>query len=152
VAATVRRQEQAKLVRDAGADVVIVGDDKSALANAGPYDLVLDGVGGANLQAALGQLAKNGTCVIYGSTGASEIAFDTRNFYPIGGATIYAFILFHELHSNPAGLGLARLATLVEDGKLRAPVEVEGKLAQIGELAQALEDRKYTGKAVVHFG
>jgi hypothetical protein len=53
--------------------------------------------------------------------------------------------------SEPAGLGLARLASLLQDGRLRAPIEVQGKLANIGELAQDLEDRKFAGKAVVHF-
>jgi NADPH:quinone reductase-like Zn-dependent oxidoreductase len=151
VVATVRREAQERLVRDAGAHEVVVGDDAAVLRAAGPFDLVLDGVGGAPLAAALSKLAKNAVAVIYGATGGGEIAFDLRAFYPTGGASVYAFILFHELGSEPAGLGLARLARLLDEKRLRAPVEVEGKLADVGELAQRLEDRAFTGKAVVHF-
>ncbi|MGZ3474220.1 MAG: zinc-binding dehydrogenase [Polyangiales bacterium] len=152
VIATVRREEQAKIVREAGADAVVVGDDKKALTAHGPYDFVLDGVGGATLGTAAANLAKKGAIVVYGATGGGEIPFDVRSFYPVGGASIYGFILFHELLSQPAGLGLARLVELVEAGKLRPPIEVEGKLAEIAELAQQLEDRKFVGKAIVHFG
>lgn len=147
VTATVRREEQAKIVREAGAHEVVVGD----AALSGPFDFVLDGVGGATLAAAASKLSKNGSIVVYGATGGGEIAFDLRSFYPVGGASIYGFILFHELGAHPAGRGLARLLSLVSAGTLKPPIEVEGKLAQIGELAQALEDRKYTGKAIVHF-
>ncbi len=149
VVATVRRDAQAAVVRDAGAHEVIVGEQ--GLAGAGPFDFVLDGVGGAQLGVALAHLAKNGAAVLYGATGGAQVAFEVPAFYPVGGASIYGFILFHELASEPAGLGLARLAALVDQGRLRAPVEVEGKLDQIGELAQRLEDRAFTGKAVVHF-
>jgi NADPH:quinone reductase-like Zn-dependent oxidoreductase len=151
VVATVRRDAQAQLVRDAGAHEVIVGEDKAQIQGAGPYDLVLDGVGGAGLGAALASLAKNGSAVLYGATGGGEPPFDLRTFYATGGASIYGFILFHELLRKPAGGGLARLARLVDQGRLRAPIEVEGKLDEIADLAQRLEDRAFTGKAVVRF-
>lgn len=150
VIATVRRAEQAALVRDAGAHEVVIGEDQQMLRAAGPFDHVLDGVGGNTLAAALASLAKNGSAVVYGATGGGEIPLDARAFYPTGGASLYGFILFHELLSNPAGLGLARLARLLDDGRLRAPIEVEGKLGELPELAQRLEDRAFTGKAVVH--
>lgn len=152
VVATVRRDAQAALVREAGAHEVVVGDDKAKLHAAGPYDLVLDGVGGALLGAALARLAKNGAAVLYGATGGGEPPFDARTFYATGGASLYGFILFHELLRKPAGVGLARLAGLLDEGRLRAPIEVEGELAEIGEIAQRLEDRAFTGKAVVRFG
>ncbi len=151
VVATVRREAQVALVRDAGAREVVVGDEKAKLQAAGPYDLVLDGVGGAGLGAALASLAKQGAAVVYGATGGGEPPFDARTFYATGGASLYGFILFHELTSKPAGVGLARLARLLDEARLRAPIEVEGGLAEIGELAQRLEDRAFTGKAVVRF-
>jgi NADPH:quinone reductase-like Zn-dependent oxidoreductase len=151
VVATVRRDAQAALVREAGANEVVVGEDEAKLHAAGPYDLVLDGVGGALLGAALASLAKNGAAVLYGATGGGEPPFDARTFYATGGASLYGFILFHELLRKPAGVGLARLAGLLDEGRLRAPIEVEGELAEIGEIAQRLEDRAFTGKAVVRF-
>lgn len=151
VTATVRREAQAEIVSEAGAHAVIVGEDPKLVAPHGPFDFVLDGVGGPTLAAAAAHLAKNASIVVYGATGGGEIALHLPSFYPVGGASIYGFILFHELLSHPAGRGLARLLSLVEAGTLKPPIEVEGKLAEIGELAQGLEDRKYTGKAIVHF-
>jgi NADPH:quinone reductase-like Zn-dependent oxidoreductase len=89
--------------------------------------------------------------VLYGVTGGAEIPFDARTFYGTGGASIYGFILFHELHAKPTGQGLQRLARLLDQGVLKTPIHAEGKLAEIGELAQQLEDRKFTGKAVIRF-
>jgi NADPH2:quinone reductase len=148
VTATVRRREQARVVEEAGADAVVVGD--GALDSS--LDFVLDGVGGPVLTKALAKLGKTGAAVVYGTTGAERLDFDLRGFYPLGGATIYGFILFHELGSQPAGLGLARLASLVAAGRLRSPIEVEGGLQEIGSLAKKLVDRAFTGKAVVRFG
>lgn len=151
VVATVRRDQQAELVRAAGAHVVVVGESPAPIRAAGPFDHVLDGVGGATLSAALASLSKNGTAVLYGVTGGAEVPFDARSFYGTGGASIYGFILFHELGQTPAGQGLARLVRLVDDGRLRTPIHVEGKLADLGDLAQQLTDRAFNGKAVVHF-
>lgn len=151
VVATARSEEKAKLVREAGAHVGIVADTPAAIGPHGPYDLVLDGVGGPVLGACLSRLSKNGMCVVYGATGGGEVTFDARSFYATGGATFHGFILFHELARAPAGLGLSRLAALVAQGKLRPLIEVEAPLARIPELAQALTDRAFVGKAVIHF-
>lgn len=151
VIATVRSAERAALVREAGAHAVVVGEDPSALWAHGPFDIILDGVGGATLGAAPGHLAKNGVCVIYGATAGVEVTINARAFYATGGARIYGFILFHELLSVPASVGLGRLVALLHSGQLRPQIDLEVPLAKIGELAQQLTDRKFTGKAVVTF-
>lgn len=151
VVATARSEQKAGVVRDAGAHEVIVSDAPTALAAHAPYDLVLDGVGGPTLGAALARLAKNGLCVVYGATAGAEVSFDARAFYATGGAALQGFILFHELARVPAGVGLARLAALVAAGKLRPLIEIEAPLARISEIAQALTDRSFVGKAVITF-
>lgn len=152
VIATARSEEKAAVVRAAGAHEVIVSEEAGAIAAHAPYDLVLDGVGGPTLGAALGRLAKNGLCVVYGATAGHDVTFDARAFYATGGAAFYGFILFHELLRMPAGIGLSRLAGLVAEGKLRPLVEIEAPLARISELAKALTDRSFVGKAVITFG
>ena len=152
VIATARSEEKAAVVRGAGAHEILVGDGPGAIAAHAPYDLVLDGVGGPTLGAALARLAKNGLCVCYGATAGGEVSFDARAFYATGGASFYGFILFHELARVPAGVGLARLAGLVAEQKLRPLVEIEAPLARISELAKALTDRSFVGKAVITFG
>lgn len=151
VVATVRSEDKVALVRDAGAHEVLVGDDPKLLGKHGPYDVVLDGVGGAMLGAAASHLAPGGVCVIYGTTAGSEVTFNAQALYRTGGASIYGLVLFHELRSTPASVGLARLAALVAQGSLRPLIEIEAPLDRISELAQKLTDRKFTGKAVINF-
>jgi NADPH:quinone reductase-like Zn-dependent oxidoreductase len=151
VVATVRSQAKAEVVRAAGAHEVIVTEEAAAIAQHAPYDLVLDGVGGPTLGAALGKLAKNGMCVVYGATAGGEATFDVRAFYATGGAQFYGFILFHELARTPAGLGLTRLAGMVAAGKLKPLVEVEAPLERLPELAKGLTERAFVGKAVILF-
>lgn len=57
---------------------------------------------------------------------------------------------YHELEHAPAGLGLQRLIRLVDDGKLTPHLGVEADWSEIGQVAQALIDRRFQGKAVLH--
>ena len=148
----VRREEHVGLVREAGAHEVAVGEDAEAARELGPYDLVLESVGGGVLGGALGMLATGGTCVSFGVSAATEATFDVRSFYLTGGASLYGFILFHEILSHPASEGLSRLAGLVADGSLDPRIELEAPWTEIGAAAKRLIDRGYVGKAVLHVG
>ena len=97
-------------------------------------------------------LAPGGTCVSFGVSGGSEAAFDVRGFYFTGAAKLYGFILFHEVLAHPTSDRLARLSRLVAEGRLEPQVSVEGSWDKIGNLAQRLLDRDYTGKAVLRVG
>jgi NADPH:quinone reductase len=149
VVAQVRRAERADAIRAAGALEVVVSEDGATLDKSGPYDLILDGAGGPVLANAIRCLAKNSTCVLYGSTAATELTFDLRHFFLTGGASLYGFILFHEVLAHPASVGLRRLADLVAAGVLTPAIEVEADWAQIGVMAQRLLDRDFAGKAVL---
>lgn len=150
--ALVRREEHVELVREAGAHEVAVGEDGAAASEHGPYDLILESVGGEVLSNALAMLATGGTCVSFGVSSAPEVTFDARTFYLTGGASLYGFILFHEVLSRPASEGLARLLRLVSDGSLEPRIELEEPWERIGEIAERLTDRDYTGKAVLGVG
>jgi NADPH:quinone reductase len=149
VVALVRREEHEELVHEAGAHQIAVGEDARSAERFGPYHLILESVGGKVLGDAIDMLAPGGTCVTFGSTGASETSFDVRSFYLTGAARLYGFILFHEVLTPPASDGLARLSRLVAEGRLRPHVSVEASWEEIGEVAQKLLDRGYTGKAVL---
>jgi NADPH2:quinone reductase len=152
VVALVRREENEEPVREAGAHEVAVGEDAESAEAFGPYHLVLESVGGKVLGDAISMLATGGTCVAFGASGAVETSFDVRSFYLAGGARLYGFILFHEVLAHPASDGLARLAGLVAEGRLRPHVSVEASWEEVGEVAQRLLDRDYTGKAVLSVG
>jgi len=149
VVALVRRQEHEQLVREAGAHEVVVDEGGAAAEEHGPYHLILDSVGGEVLGNALSMLAPEGTCVSFGVSGGAEVTFDARDLYLAGGARLYGFILFYEVIARPASGGLARLLSLVDEGKLRPRIEVEAPWTEVGEVAARLIDRGYTGKAVL---
>jgi len=149
VVALVRREEHVGLVRSAGAHEVAVSVDGAAAREFGPYDVILESVGGAVLGNALSMLAPEGICVSFGVSGGVEATFDVRNFFVAGGARLYGFILFHEVLAHPASEGLARLARLVADGELTPRIEVEADWMEIGAVAARLMNRGYTGKAVL---
>ena len=150
VVASVRRPERAAIVREAGAHEVVVGEDLSVAAPLGPYDLILEAVGAVSLSTALGLLALDGVCVLYGVSAGHETTFDAGSFMTAGGSTLYGFILFHELLTQPASGGLTRLVAMVANGSLRPQIEVEEPWSQIGAVAQRLLDRHIGGKAVLH--
>jgi NADPH:quinone reductase-like Zn-dependent oxidoreductase len=149
VVALIRRQEHIELVREAGAHEVAMAEDGAAAAEYGPYDLILESVGGAVLGNALSMLAPEGTCVSFGVSGGPEATFDVRSLFVTGGASLYGFILFHEVLAHPASEGLARLAKLVDEGHLTPRIEVVADWTEIGEVATRLMDRGFTGKAVL---
>lgn len=152
VVALVRREEHAGLVREAGAHEVAVGEDGAAAREYGPYDLILESVGGEVLGNALSMLAPEGTCVSFGISAAPETTFDVRNFFYAGGAKLYGFIIFHEVLAHPASEGLARLVRLVEEGSLTPRIEVVEDWTAFGAVADRLMRRGFTGKAVLRVG
>jgi NADPH:quinone reductase len=77
------------------------------------------------------------------------VTFDVRTFFVGGRATLYGFYLFQELGTEPASLGLRRLADLVAAGRLTPHVSVERPWKDIAQVAQDLMARRYPGKAVL---
>jgi len=150
VVGVVRRKEREAVSREAGAHEVVVGEDTSSAARFGPYDLILESVGGPAMASTLTMLAQGGTYVLYGTSASPEITFDARAFYLIGGATLYGFILFYEAARNPVSGDLARLVQLVADGRLQPQIDVEAPWTEIADMAQRLSDRHIAGKAVLH--
>src|SRR5262245_42846974 len=149
VVGTVRRAEREKHAREAGAHEIVIGEDISPAAALGLYHLVLESVGGSSLAAALSMLAPDGVCVLYGVSASAEVTFNARSFFTVGGASLYGFILFHEIKRWPASDGLARLVHLVAEGALRPPIEVEAPWSEIATVAHNFFNRGIPGKAVL---
>lgn len=151
VVGAVHQERSVRAAREAGAHAVVVGADAGAAREHGPYHLILESVGGETLGSALKLLEPDGTCVSFGISGGSEATIDVRSFYATSpGATLYGFFLFHEHRRHPVGADLGRLARLVAGGRLTAPIEIEAPWNEVGEMAQRLTERQYTGKAVLH--
>ena len=146
VTASARRADQSAALRQLGAHEVVVGDDIPATPK---HDLVIESVGGRTLGTALGALERGGICVTLGVSASPEVTFDTRAFFATGRTTLYGFYLFTELGTEPASIGLRRLAELVAAGQLAPHVSVERPWTEIARVAQDLMDRRFPGKAVL---
>ena len=129
-----------------------IGDGIADFTAYGPYDLVVESLGGTALASALGSLAKDGVCVSLGISASDESTFDVRKFFTTGRTSLYGFILFDELHTESAAVGLTRLAGLIATGKLNPRISVEAPWTQIADVAGQLLDRTFPGKAVLHVG
>ena len=69
VVALVRREEHERLVREAGAHEIAIGEDAESAGALGPYHLILESVGGKILGDVIGMLAPDGMCVSFGVSG-----------------------------------------------------------------------------------
>ncbi len=146
VTASARRADQAPALRQLGAHEVVVGDE---IPSSPKYDLVIESVGGRTLGTALTALQRGGVCVTLGVSAGAEVTFDTRAFFFTGRTTLYGFYLFTELGSEPASVGLRRLADLVAAGQLAPHISLERPWGDIAQVAQDLMDRRFPGKAVL---
>lgn len=145
--ALVHRAEKRAAV-EGYADATFVGEP-SAAHGAGPFDLVLESIGGTVFAGALQQLAPNGLLVTFGTSADRSSTIEVAPFYLRGGLSIYGFYLFYELHSRAAGEGLARLAGLLGAGKLDVRIDDTLPFAKIADAADRLWSRGVTGKIVV---
>lgn len=153
VVGQVRHSQSVPPVHDAGADHVVIDEDISAAAPFGPYHLVVEQLGGRALADAMTQLAPKGTCVSIGaSTGVAGygVPIDMARMRRAPGANLHLLNVYQELEREPASRGLQRLVRLVETGKLIPHLGVEADWREINEVAQALIDRQFPGKAVLH--
>ncbi|GHO57568.1 hypothetical protein KSB_60430 [Ktedonobacter robiniae] len=126
-----------------------MGDDLEPARAYGPYDLIIDSVGGKTLESALSLLAPGATCVMLGWSASPEAkaTIDLRNLIMTGGMPLTT--LDGQVFNNHARY-LARLAQMVAEQQLRTSIEVEASWHDIGDIAQRLLQRQFTGKAVLH--
>ena len=151
VVAHIRKPEQEAFVRTAGADFVVIGESVGDAKQYGPYALVVESVGGQVLGDVLGLVEEGTKIVSFGTSAGNQVTFDAQKFYGAGMTTLYGLILFDELRTvESADKGLARLAKLTGEGKLKPQISVEANWTQIADIARQLLDRSYPGKAVLH--
>ena len=118
-------------------------------AETGPFDLVLDGVGGAVLTAAIKRLATGGLATAYGvSSGErSDIAFYD---FAVGapGARLQGFFIYRT-GEETFGQDLALLAGLVADGRLVPQIGERRGWADTPAAIESMREHRATGKVVL---
>jgi NADPH:quinone reductase-like Zn-dependent oxidoreductase len=147
VTAAIRNPAHEALVRRLGAEGVALGADLAAAAQ-GPFDLILESVGGRTLGAAMEMLAPGGTCVVFGASDTPVTSFDAGKFRA-GGTSLYGLYLGYELQFEPPSVGLAALAKLLGEGALDPIIEVTAPWTDVAGVARDLIDRRFVGKAVM---
>lgn len=145
VTAQVGRPERGVGLRELGAaDVVTDLDDDGE-----PFHLIVESIGGAILGTALGRLGQHGCLVSIGASSDEPTTFDPLRFARKGPISMVGISLFLELERQ--GFGSAEMASLIAlaaDGRLDPQVDRVASWRDMGELLEALGDRRINGKAV----
>jgi NADPH2:quinone reductase len=156
VIATASSDERLDRLREFGLDDAInyrekdfVAEVRSLTKNRGA-DVILDSVGGENLQKSLTALAYRGRCVTFGNAGRSEeTKLDTSM---LGGSnqSLIGYFLGAELFvGSRAHAMIARLLDDVAVGELRVEIDRRFALADAEEAHAFIESRRAFGRVVL---
>lgn len=150
VFAVSRRSALAALLRDDGIAGAEVFPTMTAAKEAGVYDVILDGVGGDSLAAALSALAPGGLCVSFGNGSGRPASLQPADFYHTQGARLQGLWLGNLLATGTScSPMLSRLARLVAEGRFQPPVDTVAGWAAVGEAAERLARQDVNGKIVL---
>ncbi|MGH6966429.1 MAG: zinc-binding dehydrogenase [Phenylobacterium sp.] len=153
VVAAVRREAHVDAARQDGADAVVVTETLEEARPAGPFDVVLDSVGGVALGHALTMLTDGGVCVTYGNSSHETATFNPMAFFhPRSNARFVGFFLWPVLDRQPASGLLERLARLADSGALRPRSELVAPWEDVTEVVDRFVRRELTGKVVLTTG
>lgn len=143
VTAHVSGPEREQEARELGAHAVTWSLEDESL---GPFQLVLDGVGGSVLEDAVHRMAPGGTAATYGTLGGpAELAL--MDFGGARGGKVVGFFFAEPLETR--GEDLAALAGFVADGRLRPWLGLVRDWQETREAIAALRNREVRGKAVL---
>lgn len=117
----------------------------------GPYDVVLESVGGASFTTALSKRKPHGSTIWFGQAGGVAPTVDFFAFFngPSSG-TIHHFDYTDS--DVPDGIDLATLVRLVADGRLHPEIGLLTDWAQTAETLDTLRERGLRGNAVLTVG
>jgi NADPH:quinone reductase-like Zn-dependent oxidoreductase len=135
--------ERADALRGFGARSVVA----DAADAEGPFDLVLESVGGASLAAALEVIAPGGAVVVFGSSSREKTPIDFTSFFGHEEAVIRSY--FSGRHEADAGRNLTMLLDLLAAGRLHVEVGRQDSWDRLDEVLDALSERRFPGKAVL---
>jgi len=146
VVAISSRQPLHESLRALGAAEVVRSIEQAA----GTYDLILESVGGASFSKAIDLVARGGVIVTIGNSSEQDAVVNPRALYGKGGASIYGLLIFEEVESGRIGSrDLEALLALVAEGRLASQISVRGSWTDLPATLEALEQRTYSGKAVL---
>ena len=147
----IRRPEQRPLIDASSTGGIVVGETLEVARPYGPFDLIVDSVGGSALSAALTMLRRNGVCVTVGATEGEQVSFDSGAFFRASATSLLGMIVSDDIAATePAADGLALLLRLVKQGVLKPSIGIEAPWTEVAWVARQLVDRGFSGKAILH--
>ncbi|MBY8879664.1 zinc-binding dehydrogenase [Actinacidiphila acidipaludis] len=144
VSATAERG--ARLGQLGAAEVVTAVEDAT-----GPYDVVLESVGGGSLPAALARLAPGGLLVWFGQAGRTPVTLDFFDFFA-GPVQARIAHFDYTVSDRTYGQDLGTLVRLVTGGRLHPEIGTVRDWAHTAEVIADLRDRRIRGNAVLTIG
>jgi NADPH2:quinone reductase len=148
--AQARSEKHTALLRETGANSIVIDRTGEDLNRHGPYRLIIEGVGGPLLSKALLTLRQDGVIVLYGVTAGFEAALPAGFMIGTGRGRIEGFNLYRESEVESAGSGLERILPLLGRGRLQTHIQAEESWTEVGRTARSLMERRFRGKAVLH--
>jgi NADPH:quinone reductase-like Zn-dependent oxidoreductase len=145
VTGTSRTSDRAQSLLKSG-DVKLITDLSSLQ---GPFDLVLESVGGESLTAALKHVARDGRVVVFGNSSGQDSSIAFGSFAGRAHATVYAFFVYESGEPPTFGADLSLLASEVAAGRLEPIVGVQGSWSDPTSALESLRERRMEGKAVL---
>lgn len=115
----------------------------------GPFDLILESVGGASLQEAIRLVAPGGTIAVFGNSSNTAASISFGDFRGHPGARIVAFFVYESGAPPTFGEDLQLLADMIAGGRLHPQIGLERSWSDANEAFRSLEDREVNGKAVL---
>ncbi len=114
----------------------------------GPFDLVLEGVGGPSLERSVGALAPGGVVQLYGAAAPEPAKLSLASFRNAPHSRIEPFFIY-QTGEETFGRDLAFMARLVAEGRLQPQVGLEVSWREVVAALAALRDRRVRGKVVL---
>jgi NADPH:quinone reductase-like Zn-dependent oxidoreductase len=140
-------QSRARPLLDLGVRQVVLEDEDLA----GPFDLVMEGVGGPSLQRSLLALAPGGLLVLYGGVAGEPAAVGLSNFRNAPAGKILGFFIY-QTGTETFGQDIGYLASLVSEGRLQPQIGMEVGWTDLERAVDALRQRRVEGKVVLSLG
>jgi NADPH:quinone reductase len=109
--------------------------------------VILESVGGTSLDQALAKVALGGLILVFGNSSKEPSTIDFRRFAGRDRVRVQSFFSAHYEHL--AADNLRTLLGLVADGRLKVEVGLETPLAAANDAFDALDQRRFRGKAVL---
>jgi NADPH:quinone reductase len=117
----------------------------------GPYDLVVELVGGATMARALGELAPGGTLVSLAASDPEPVPYEPRTMFNAApGARIVPWNVFDGTEPGGVRADLELLLALVAAGRLRVELAAERPWSEAAAAVDDLRARRVRGKVVLH--